>query len=229
LFVGGKMRRLELSFVLGLVISPVLAFAQDDCKPLTDARKLPALSKLLDSAALVANLTADASGPNEVLVSVMTGSTPEAFVMNPVVATTATGTAVRDRVLSSLTPEARNAIPAFRVRVTLGQSLGVFMEPSVLCPPRGKGPPSRVSFQIAVPGGPRGSTPQPPRPRDITPRIRIGVNGEVLQVDLGGSTGYADGDRVVRQSLEGQRYEPARLDGRPVEVWFRDKKVELVR
>jgi len=55
------------------------------------------------------------------------------------------------------------------------------------------------------------------------------VNGEVLQVDLGGSTGYADGDRAVRQSLEDQRYEPARLDGRPVQVWFRDKKVELVR
>jgi hypothetical protein len=95
------MRRLKRSFVFGLVMSPVLAFAQEDCKPLTDAKKLPALTNLLDSAALLANLTADPSGPNEVLVSVMTGSTPEAFVMDPVIATTATGTAVRDRVLSS--------------------------------------------------------------------------------------------------------------------------------
>lgn len=223
------MRRLELSSVIGLVLVPSLAVAQEDCKPLSDAKKLPALTNLLDSAAVVANLTADPSGPSEVLLSVMTGSTPEVFVMDPVVATTAMGTTVRDRVLSSLEPDARNAIPAFRVRVILGQSLGVSVEPSVLCPPRGKGPPARVSFQVVGPAGPPGSTPRPPRPRDIIPRIKIGVNGEVLQVDLGGGTGYPDGDRAFRQSLEGQRYEPALLDGRPVQVWLRDKKVELVR
>jgi hypothetical protein len=224
------MRSSKTSFVvLSLVLCPGLAAAQEECKPLTDARKLPALSKLLDSAGVVATLPADSGGPNEVLVSVMTGATPELFVMDSVAARSATGTAVRERVRASLKPDARNALPAFRVRVTLGQALGVYVEPSVLCPPRPTTPPGRASFMIAGPAGPPGSTPRPPRPRDISPRIRIGVNGDVLQVDLGGGTGYAEGDRAVRQSIEAQRYEPARLDGRPVQVWIRDKKVELVR
>lgn len=224
------MRRSDLSSViLGLVLSPAVAIAQEDCKPLTDPRKLPALSKLLDSAAVVTSLPADSSGPNEVLLSVMTGATPEAFVMDSVSAKTATGLAVRERVLAAVTPEARNAIPAFRVRVTLGQALGVYVEPSVLCPPRPTTPPGKASFMITGPAGPPGSTPRPARPREVSPRIKVGVNGEVLQVDLGGGTGYAEGDRAVRQSLEGQRYQPALLDGRPVQVWLRDKKVELVR
>ena len=218
-------------FILfALVLTPAIAVAQEECKPLTDASKLPALNKLLDSAKVVASLpAADLGGPTEVLLSVMTGATPSAVVMDSVVAKSAMGTAVRDRVLSSLRPDARNAIPAFRVRVTLGQALGVNAEPSVLCPPRPTTSPGRASFTIVTPAGPPGSVSRPPRPREISPRIKIGVNGEVLQVDLGGGTGFADGDRSVRQALEGQRYVPALLDGRPVQVWLRDKRVELVR
>lgn len=233
--VPGSAYSLEASgmsrmILFALLLSPVLAVAQDDCRPLTDATKLPVLGKLLDSAAVVTNLpAADQSGPAEVLVSVMTGATPSAVVMDSVVAKSAMGAIVLDRVLSSLRPDARNAVPAFRVRVTLGQALGVNAEPSVLCPPRPTTPPGRASFTIVSPAGPPGSVSRPPRPRDISPRIKIGVNGEVLQVDLGGGTGYADGDRAIRQSLEGQRYQPALLDGRPVQVWLRDKRVELVR
>lgn len=113
--------------------------------------------------------------------------------------------------------------------MVLGQAASVFVEPSVMCSPRAKGPPGRASFTVTGPAGPAGSGARPPRPRSVTPRIKIGINGEVLQVDLGGGTGYPDGDRSLRQALEGQRYEPARLDGRPVQVWLRDKQVELVR
>lgn len=122
----------------------------------------------------------------------MTGATPQAHVMDSLAAPKL-GTTVMERVLASIKPGARTAIPAFRVRVALVQPVSVSVEPSV------------------------------------TPRIKIGVNGEVLQVDLGAGTGYPDGDRSLRQSLESQRYEPALLDGRPVQVWLRGKSVELVR
>ena len=203
------------------------AVAQEGCNLLTESKKLPALTTLLDSAAVVANLPPpDAAGPAEVLVSVMTGATPRAHVMDSVAAA-ATGTTVMERVLASLKPGARTAIPAFRVRVVLAQPASVYVEPSLLCDPRPMGPPARqASFTVISPS--RSGSP-PPRPRAVTPRIKIGVNGEVLQVDLGGGTGYPEGDRSIRQALEGQRYEPARLDGRPVQVWLREKRVELVR
>jgi hypothetical protein len=225
------MRRLELfRFILLAFSRPGSAVAPEDCKPLTEAKKLPALTTLLDSAGVVTNLpAADSSGPAEVLVSVMTGAMPHAFVMDSLAAKTAAGTAVLERVLSALRPDAGNAIPAFRVRVVLGQAASVFVEPSVLCGPRGKGPPSRLSFTVRGPAGPPGSGARTPPPRSVNPRIKIGINGEVLQVDLGGGTGYPEGDRSLRRALEGQRYEPALLDGRPVQVWLRDKQVELVR
>lgn len=215
------------SVALGLFMSSAVSAAQEGCKPLTESKKLPALTTLLDSAALVANLPApDAGGPAEVLVSVMTGATPQAHVMDSVTAA-ATGATVRERVLASLKPGARTAIPAFRVRVVLAQPASVFVEPSVLCDPRPTGPQGRqASFTVISPS--RSGSP-PPRPRPVSPRIKIGVNGEVLQVDLGGGTGYPDGDRSIRQTLEAQRYEPARLDGRPVQVWLQEKRVELVR
>ena len=95
----------------GISLIPAVAVAQEDCKPLTEVKKLPVLTTLLDSAGVVTNLpAADSSGPAEVLVSVMTGATPRAFVMDSLAAKTATGTAVLERVLSALKPDARNAI-----------------------------------------------------------------------------------------------------------------------
>jgi hypothetical protein len=229
------MRRSDLlantCVILGLFTTPGVAVAQEGCKPLTEAKKLPALSALLDSASVVANLPApDQGGPAEVLVSVMTGATPRVFVMDSLAAQTAAGTALVERVTSSLKPSARNAIPAFRLRVVFGQAASANVEPSVLCAPRATGAPQgQVSFTVVGPAGPPGSAARPPRPQSVTPRIKIGVNGEVLQVDLGSGTGYPDGDRSLRQSLEGQRYEPALLDGRPVQVWLKQKQVELVR
>jgi hypothetical protein len=217
-------RKLFTSVALGLISSR--AVAQEGCKPLTEIKKLPELSKLLDSAALVANLPApDAGGPAEFVVSVMTGPTPQAHVMDSVTAAAA-GATVKERVLASLKPASRSAIPAFRVRVVLQQATSVYVEPSVLCEPKPIGSPAlKASFTVVAPAGP-GSA---PRPRPVSPRIKVGINGEVLQVDLGGGTGYADGDRAIRQAHENQRFEPALLDGRPVQVWLRDRKVELVR
>jgi len=228
------MRRSDVRSIcciaLGIFTISAVADAQERCKPLTEAKKLPALAMLLDSGGVVTNLPApDSSGPAEVLMSVTTGATPRAFVMDSLAAKTSAAKAVLERVLSSLKPDARNAIPAFRVRVVLGQPASVYIEPSVLCGPRAKGPPARASFTITGPAGPPGSGARPPRPQPVNPRIKIGINGEVLQVDLDGGTGYPDGDRSIRQAHEGQRYEPALLDGRPVQVWLRGKDVEIVR
>jgi len=65
------MRRLDLSrfIFLCLFLIPAVVVAQEDCRLLTEAKKLPGLTTLLDSGGVVANLPADSSGPAEVLVS----------------------------------------------------------------------------------------------------------------------------------------------------------------
>ncbi len=223
------MNRLKVfAGCLGLSMVPAAGIAQEGCKVLTEVTKLPAVTALLDSAALVANLPApNAGAPGEVLVSVMTGATPQVYVMDSVAAA-ATGVAVQERVLVSLKPGIRNAIPAFRVRVVLAQPAAIHLEPSVLCEPKATTPPRQASFTYVTPAGP-GAPQVRPQPRSVSPRIKIGSNGEVLQVDLGAGTGVPEADRSLRQALEGQRYQPALLDGRPVQVWLREKKVELVR
>src|SRR5688572_1852697 len=100
--------------VLGFSMLPAVAVAQQGCKALTEAKELPALTSLLDSSALVANLPVpDAGAPSEVLVSVVTGAMPQAHVMDSVAAA-ATGTTVMERVLASLKPGVSNAPPAYR-------------------------------------------------------------------------------------------------------------------
>ena len=210
----------------GLSLSRAI-LAQAGCKAVTEAKKLPPLATLLDPTGLTTGLpAADSNGAREWVLSVTTGATPRAFVMDSVAAQSPIADSLVKRVIASLKPDARNAVPAFRVRVVTGEAASVYIEPSVLCGPKPQGPaPRPASFTTVTPG--RGSP--PPRPRSITPRLKIGVNGEVLQVDLGGGTGYPQGDRALTQSLEGQRFEPALLDGRPVQVWMRGRDVEIVR
>ena len=205
---------------VGLSIIPALANAQT-CKPLTDSKAFPPLAALVDSAALVAALPpAFAGGPSEVLVSVMMGPTPRAHTMHSTAAP-ATGTIIGEQILASLRPAA-DAVPSFRVRAVLAPSASVSVEASVLCDPKPRGSNRGLALTVA-PGSGR---PQGP---PFTPRLKIGVNGEVMQVDLGAGTGRPDSDRSLRQALERQRYEPALLDGRPVQVWLRGTRVELVR
>ena len=139
------MRRPGLLLATGLLMMSTDAVAQAGCKPLTEFKNLPAVSALVDSAG-IAGLPLDPAGPAEVLVSVMTGSASRVFVIDTTAAKTATGTAVAEKVLTTLTPNAKTAIPAFRVRVVLGQAASVYIEPSVLCSPQATGAaPRRIS------------------------------------------------------------------------------------
>lgn len=117
---------------LGALI-PSIAMAQDACKPATDAAKLPAVSALLDSAILIANLPApDVAGAKEVFVRVTTGSAPRAVVLDTTTAKTETGRILVEKVLASLKPGSRTLLPAFRLRVLLGEAPALAVLPACL-------------------------------------------------------------------------------------------------
>ena len=117
---------------LGVLVSTVSA-AQETCKAPTDATKLPAVSALLDSAGLIANLPApDLAASKEVIVSVTTGPAPRAVVMDSVAAKTEAGRTLAEKVQASLKPNAKNLLPAFRLRVLLGEAPALAVLPA--CP-----------------------------------------------------------------------------------------------
>jgi len=117
---------------LGVLI-PTVSVAQESCKPPTDATKLPAVSALLDSAGLIANLPApDLAASKEVIVSVTTGPAPRVVVMDSVAAKTEAGRTLVQKVQASLKPNARNLLAAFRLRVLLGEAPALAVLPA--CP-----------------------------------------------------------------------------------------------
>ena len=131
------MRRLILrSVALGALI-PSIAAAQENCKPATDATKLPAVSAVLDSANLIKNLPApDLAASKEVFVRVTTGATPVAVVQDTLVAKTEGGKVLVQKVLASLKPNARSVSPAFRLRILLGEAPALAVVPDLVCPPK---------------------------------------------------------------------------------------------
>jgi hypothetical protein len=198
---------------------------QRPCGVLPEPRELPSVDALLDSAALVAGIPpADESGPAELWISVRMRSTPEVFAIDSTLTQDVVG-ATLDQVRAAIRKESRLAIPSFRLRVLYGRPELLRVDRSVLCPPVAPpGASNRFAVTRVTPGSGR-STPL----RPIDPRIRIDARGEVRQVDLGSGTGDLSVDRQMRDGISRLRYLPALLDGRPVEVWLRDRRVEIAR
>ena len=136
------MPRFILRSVVALgVLIPSVGAAQD-CKPATESTKLPAVSALLDSARLVASLPVpDVAASKELFVSVTTGSAPRAVVLDSAAAKTETGRVLVEKVLASLKPNAKNLMPAFRLRVLLGEAPTLAVLPALVCPPKRTGSP----------------------------------------------------------------------------------------
>ncbi|HEX6942397.1 MAG TPA: hypothetical protein VF128_05685 [Gemmatimonadaceae bacterium] len=131
------MRYLILRAVVALgVLIPGVAVAQESCKAPTETTKPPAVSALFDSASLIANLPApDLAASKEVIVSVTTGPTPRAVVMDTVAAKTESGKALAQRVVAALKPNAITVLSAFRLRVLLGEAPALSILGPVVCPP----------------------------------------------------------------------------------------------
>ena len=89
---------------------------------------------LLDSATLIANLPApDVAGAKELFVRVTPGSPPRAVVVDTVAAKTESGRVLVQRILASLKPNAKSLMPAFRLRVLLGEAPALAVLPALEC------------------------------------------------------------------------------------------------
>ena len=194
------------------------------CKPLAEPKELPGVDALFDSSALVAILpVGDTAGPTEDVLTIVTGSKPRIYVNDS--AATRFDAAATDQVIKTLRSSSKSAAPAFRLRVTPGKPLGLTIERPQFCAPDTVGDPIVKTSVTTVQ---RAGTPRP-QPRPVTPRIKIGVNGEVLDVVLGNGSGMPELDRALEQSIRSQQWRPALLDGHPIVVISTAGKIEIVR
>lgn len=220
--------------VAGLIVAVTAASGADaqapmGCTVLEESKEIPAVDAVFDSAKLVGALPAvDAAAPSEMVFTLLTGARP--IVQN---VDSTNKHAVNDETMKQLVAASRAGsrefAPAFKVRVVLGEAgkpLSLNVERSTLCGPEMIGSPPPIQMRTTVRPA---NAPPPPRPRSVSARLRIGVTGQVKRVDLGSGSGDRDLDQAMRDAMMRGRYRPALLDGRPVEVWVGQGKLEIAR
>lgn len=196
-----------------------------DCQLLELPKRLQSLDLVLDSIALTTKLQDfQPPAPAEVILSVRLGERPAAHFMD----TLAVGSFSPEllaQVVDALRPVPKGFPRAFRLHLESGPTPSVRIEPSVLCAPLTDEGASVTQLRFSV--GISSSSSPPPRGQQVTPSLRVDETGKVYEVKLGRGTGNPEVDRALQEELLRQRFRPALLDGRPVEVWLTGRRVEL--
>lgn len=197
------------------------------CNPMTMPRALRGVDALVDSAGLVAQLAGVVGDPRlELTVSIRLGADPAGFLVG-VEAPTAVQAELLDLVLASLRVVG-SRVEAVRLVFLPGPTPVLRLERSVLCAPESSDvgvvrTPVVVGRVTSTSAAPRSM----PSPRPVRTRIRISAAGLVQAVEIVEGSGVPEIDRSIMDTVRRQRYQPALLDGRPVEVWLTNGRVEL--
>jgi Gram-negative bacterial TonB protein C-terminal len=205
---------------------------QENCRPIEQPKKMPAMSAMIDSAELMRRVALlDPAAISDVTVGVVLDETTEAFLVD-LLAPTAVHDSLRAIVRATARARGKDFPHSYRVHITGSPALAVSIERSILCGPVSMGGPGgrgavvgRVSVRTSPGSGPPAAT----NPRPFNTRQKVDSTGQVIEVDIGSGSGFAEVDRSVRETLRDQRFIPATLDGRPVSVWLTKGKAELIR
>jgi len=200
--------------------------AAQTCQPLDAPKRTPSLNQLLDSAALVADITAgqviDTAGIALGLAYPERAGPPAVNAVEPGDSAKASGD-FRRRVQALL--RVGGAVPGTSLRLHVRSPADIRVERSILCPPVSYD--SVALMRVAVASGRGGAVPLQRWPSLI--RVLVGVDGRVLDARLQPGSGRADLDRIVLEPVFVTRWRPATLDGRPVKVWLANGRAKLAR
>lgn len=123
------------------------------------------------------------------------------------------------------------ALWAFRVRIVGGDAPSLTLERSQYCPPRPRSGGDhayaarmRASYQVVRSGNPR-PIPSEPSIEPVGPRIPvealISTDGTVVLARVVKSSGDTLTDEWVLRDLKHRKFEPAKLDGQPIQSVYR--------
>ena len=193
------------------------------CSTLREPRRLPPVDQVVDSTALVAQLStlpASHHGAEVVLSLAHTGdSTSVHVVATP---SAGVGDTVRRLVQNQLRLTRSFEAPHLRVQLVLAEVVTLGTARSQLCLP--------ILAERQLPQQPFVEVPLPAsgRVRDTIVKILIDASGVVTEAVVQSSSGVPELDDFVLRSMRSKRYEPALLDGRAVSVWLDRGRAVLV-
>ena len=214
------MTNARLALLVALIAPSALLGQRKSCGGTKYPKKLPSPHEVIDSADAIAKLTlsdrlADnmlfnltyAEGDSLPLVRALEGADPQAALL----------------LFRSVRPYKPSGIWAVRVRVVRGDTPVLTVERSIYCPPEPgpglhtEGIPVRVMVER--------------RPGDIPPpasgRIRVefevlvGADGTPLRVRILQSSGLGDLDEQLVREWQQRQFQPALLDGAPIQALYR--------
>ncbi len=223
----------SIAFMLAAVLSSRLAAQGAGCRETTYPPTLSAPDALVDSAHAIADLASFAAPSKPIVFSVVFNAGDSIAHVRALDKNDAAAAVI---LANYVRPAPPRELWAFRVRIAGGDAPALTLERSTYCPPvsrEGDVPfatraTRRVSVAVA------GSPPPIERlglgsgvtvdPSSVVPVVAlIAVDGSVVGGRVVQSTGSPDRDARMVQAMMRLRFDPAKLDGQPVQALFRSR------
>ena len=219
------------SVVLVAMFSARLAAQGTGCRETTFPPALPAPNALVDSAHAIADLALFAAPSKPMVFSVVFNAGDSIAHVRALDKNNAAAAVTLANYVRRAPPR---ELWAFRVRIAGGDAPALTLERSMYCPPvsrEGDVPfATRVSMTASVVVG---SNPRPIEqpgsgvtadPGSVVPVVAlISVDGSVVVGRVVQSSGSPDRDARMVQAMSRLKFEPAKLDGQPVQAVFRSR------
>ena len=198
-----------------VVASPRLIAQRPDCGPTKHPEQLPLANALVDSVRAVADLAAFAGSGRAMLFSLVFREDDSFPTIRPLENTNAIAAVVLMRALRAQPPADFWAV---RVRVSEGNSPALTVERSIYCPPVLSDSVSRRRIGVQVEPNERPLF----RPwAEVNLEALISEEGMVVDARVVGSSGIRDLDEQLLLEWRRRRFQPAMLDGKPLQAVYR--------
>jgi len=207
--------------LLAALVAPSALFGQrKSCGETRYPKNLPSPREIIDSADAIAKLKASErlaanmlfnltyqEGDSLPLVRALEGTDPRAALL----------------LFPSVRPHKPSGIWAVRVRVVGGDTPALTLERSIYCPPE-PGPglhTEGIPVRVMVEGRP-GDRPPPASGRvRIDFEVLVAADGTTLRVRMLQSSGLSDLDEQMTREWQQRQFQPALLDGAPIQAFYR--------
>jgi hypothetical protein len=208
-----------LALLATLAVPTSLLAQRKDCRETLTPKDLPEPREVIDSAGAIAepkrfNRLSDSmlfslifpDGDSLPRVRLLVGADPQAALV----------------LLRSVWPQKPSGIWAVRVRVVGGASPALTVERSIYCPPNPlPGPnPSAIPVSVRIQARP-GDHPPPSGRIEFDLAVLVDANGGPAGVRVLQSSGMSQFDEHLTREWQQRRFEPALLDGTPLQALYR--------